>query len=426
MCHPCFSLWNIVRLSNIVETTSRRQLIVLIALACFTLCGPHSAAGTRPPDGAYPNMNTAEGKNALASVTSGAEDTAIGFQALFANTTGTANTAAGANALSSNTTGFGNTAVGREALTKNTTALGNTACGYTALGSNSTGNQNTAVGSAALIANTMGSQNVAAGAGAMDFNTTGNANVAIGPDALYFNTAGSNNIAIGYDVLARNSTAQNNTAIGFQALSSNTSGNNNIALGYSAAGNLTAGDNNIDIGNSGVANESGTIRIGTPGTQQSTFIAGIYGVTIPSGAEIRIDGMGHVGTRTCSARFKRDIKSMDKLSEVILKLKPVTFQYKEEVDPDATRQFGLVAEDVEKISPDLIVRDAEGKPYTVRDDAVNAMLLNEFLKEHRKVEEQATTIAEMQKQVANLTAMVQKVNEQTALRNSSSITLASH
>ena len=163
-------------------------------------------------------------------------------------------------------------------------------------------------------------------------------------------------------------------------------------MGYSAGANLTAGDNNIDIGNAGVAGEAGVIRIGTIGTQTATFIAGIRGVPIIGGTEVGVNASGQLGVRASSARYKNAIKPMDKASEAILALKPVTFRYKHDLDPKGIPQFGLVAEDVEKVNPDLVARDDQGKPYTVRYEAVNAMLLNEFLKEHKVQEQQATII----------------------------------
>jgi hypothetical protein len=196
-------------------------------------------------------------------------------------------------------------------------------------------------------------------------------------------------------------------ADGHQALYSNTTGSGNIALGDLAGINLTTGDNNIDIGNSGVAGESNTIRIGTQGTQNRTFIAGISGAAV-IGRPVMINGNGRLGTPPCSARYKDEIKPMDAASEVILALKPVTFRYKKEIDADRTPQFGLIAEDVEKVNPNLVARDDQGKPYTVRYEAVNAMLLNEFLKEHRKVEQ-------LEKQVAALTAGLQTVSAQLEL-----------
>ena len=219
----------------------------------------------------------------------------------------------------------------------------------------------------------------------------------------------------------RNTTGGSNTAIGAGALSFNTAGNNNIVLGVSAGSNLTTGSNNIDIGAAGVAGESAKIRIGKQGTQNGTFIAGIAGVPV-TGSTVVVNTNGKLGVAASSARFKQAIKPMDKASEAILALKPVTFHYKEEIDPNGVPQFGLVAEQVEKINPDLVVRDAEGKAYTVRYDAVNAMLLNEFLKEHRNVTEQQSTIAELktavaqqQKKIEALTSTVRKVSERVEL-----------
>ncbi len=200
-------------------------------------------------------------------------------------------------------------------------------------------------------------------------------------------------------------------------------------MGFLAGQNLTTGSNNIDIGNLGVAGESNHIRIGKVGTQTATFIAGIHGVTVASAVGVVVDFNGHLGTVTSSARFKQDIKPMDKASEAILQLEPVTFRYKHQFDPDGIPQFGLVAEQVEKVNPDLVVRDADGKINTVRYEAVNAMLLNEFLKEHRKVEELEVTfvqrqkdfqatIAQQQKQIEALTAGLQKVSDRLELSKS--------
>jgi endosialidase-like protein len=255
-------------------------------------------------------------------------------------------------------------------------------------------------------------------------------NTATGDYALFNLTRGTRNTAIGFQALNTNTTGGNNTAIGFFALQDNTTGRNNIALGYSA-GIFTAGDNNINIGNLG-AEESDTIRIGTVAGRgirefhSNTYIAGISGVTIAAGVPVIIDADGHLGSTTSSERFKDEIKPMDKASEAILALKPVTFHYKKELDPDGIPQFGLVAEQVQKVNPDLVARDAEGKVYTVRYEAVNVMLLNEFLKEHRTVEKLESTvakqevaaakqdarIAQQQKQIEALTAGLQKVSDQ--------------
>jgi hypothetical protein len=190
-------------------------------------------------------------------------------------------------------------------------------------------------------------------------------------------------------------------------------------LGLNAGSSLTTGNNNIDIGNIGVAAEANTIRIGDPAAQTATFIAGISGATV-TGSRVVINSSGQVGVAPSSQRFKDEIKPMDKASEAILGLNPVTFRYKKELDPNRLPQFGLVAEEVEKVNPDLVARDGQGKPYTVRYEEVNAMLLNEFLKEHRKVEqltnEFQSKLAEQQKQIQQLTAGLQKVNAQLELR----------
>jgi uncharacterized coiled-coil protein SlyX len=257
------------------------------------------------------------------------------------------------------------------------------------------GSDNTAVGFAALGQNQKGHNNCAFGDNALQTNVGGDYNVAIGTNALAANK-GSGNIAIGVNTLEFNTAGANNVVIGHSAGSSlaNT-GDSNIALGVSAGADLTTGSNNIDIGNLGVAAEANTIRLGTQGTQTNTYIAGISGVTVPTGVAVIVDSSGHLGTTTSSARFKEAIKPMDKTSEAILALKPVTFRYKKELDPEGIPQFGLVAEQVEKVNPDLVARDDQGKVYTVRYEAVNAMLLNEFLKQHRKVEEQEATIAQL-------------------------------
>ena len=306
---------------------------------------------------------------ALNSNIIGLENTATGATALLRNTIGNANTATGVAALQSNSTGSENTATGVVALVENTTGNNTTATGVNALGRNRTGSDNTATGLNALTSNTHGNKNTATGGGALFGNVTGNGNT-----------------ANGFFALTNNTTGNFNTAEGFQALMNNT-GSNNIALGSNAGANLTTGSNNIDIGASGVAGESNTIRIGRVGVQASAYMRGISGATVASGVTVIVDTNGHLGKVQSSARFKEAIKSMDTASEAILALKPVTFHYKHEVDPEEIPQFGLVAEDVERVHPDLVARDAEGKVYSVRYDAMNAMLLNEFLKEHRKVEQ---------------------------------------
>ena len=214
----------------------------------------------------------------------------------------------------------------------------------------------------------------------------------------------------GVNALYSNTTGTSNSALGRNALVSNTSGSNNIAVGLSAGGNLTSGSNNIEIGHVGVAGESGRIRLGTQGTQTSTYIAGISGVTVAGGVGVVVDSSGHLGTLTSSARYKEAIAPMGEASAAILALQPVTFHYKKELDPEGIPQFGLVAEEVAKVDPALVARDEAGKPYTVRYEAVNAMLLNEFLKEHRKVEEQSNQIAKEDSKVQKLEATVAQLH----------------
>jgi hypothetical protein len=356
-------------------------------------------------------LNTAIGSTALLSNAAGSNNTAIGSQALFTNTTGDSNTASGVDALFSNTTGVGNTANGLSALQHNTTAFYNTATGYFALSSTAGGSFNTANGAFALLYS-LGSNNTANGYSALGYNTTGSNNTATGFQALYFNTTGKRNTAHGLNALYANTTGSDNTALGNNALLNNTVGSNNIVLGQSAGINLTSGSNNVYIGAFGATSESNTIRIGRGGLQTAVFVTGIWGATALGGVPVVIDVFGHLGTITSSARYKESIQPMDKASEAVLALQPVTFRYKHDLDPNGIPQFGLVAEQVEKINPDLVVRDKQGKPYTVRYEAVNAMLLNEFLKEHRKVDAQATTIADVKATVAKQEQIIaQQQNE---------------
>jgi endosialidase-like protein len=358
----------------------------------------------------------------------GTDNTADGLLALYSNTSGTLNTACGRLALSENTIGEANTAVGASALRMNTTGIQNTAVGRLALFTNVSGNNNTAVGFQALLSST-GHDNTAVGLDALLSNTTGNGNIATGSSTLRHNTTGDLNTATGTGTLFSDTTGSTNTAEGFNVLLSNTTGNNNIAFGYNAGDNLTTGNNNIDIGNVGVAGESNTILIGGDvgagyGSQTATYIAGINGTTMPGGTGVVVDARGRLGIKPSSERFKDEIKPMDKASEAILALKPVTFRYKKELDADGIPQFGLVAEDVEKVNPDLVVRDAQGKVYTVRYEAVNAMLLNEFFKEHRTVQEQQKEIDALRTELKDQRALIQKVNDKVELNKSAPQTVS--
>src|SRR6266536_788664 len=344
---------------------NRNAVFTAILLACFALWPAPTAFAVSPaPDGGYAGGNTAEGTDALLSLTSGIWDTALGFQALNHDTTGKNNTATGIRALFSNTSGSNDTAIGVYALYGNTIGWFNSAVGAFALTNNAIGNYNTATGYGALN------------------HTTGDFN----------------------------------TALGQAALAANITGSFNTALGAGAGLGVTTADHVICVG-SGGANVSNSCFIGTPGVQGNVYVAGIYGAPISGGTAtaVYIDSDGKLGTVLSSARFKQDIHGMDKASEAVLALRPVIFCYKKELDPKGIVQFGLIAEDVEKINPALVVRDKQGKPYSVRYDQVNAMLLNEFLKEHRKVEEQGrkaeaqeATVTQLKKGMELLTAQLKE------------------
>ena len=433
--------------------TNIPPVLITFAFVCFGLF-PKAQAVVPPPDGGYPAFNTAEGQNALFSLTTGSANTAVGWYSLFSNTEGNFNTATGAGALLFNTARE-NTAFGAAALLFNTTGVANTAVGAAALLNNTEGGFNTSIGEFALSHNTTGSNNTANGFQALFSNTSGDRNTATGWQALVNNIGANNNTAHGFEAL-HNSNSGNNTGIGFDALEANTTGNSNTAVGANALRNATgsdnialgegagvavlAGNNNIEIGNGGASADDNTIRIGLQGTQTQTFIAGILG-SGPFGCDVSIDPVtGQLGVGACisSERFKKDIDSMDKASEAIFSLKPVTFHYKN--DKTNIPQFGLIAEEVAKVNPALIAVDKEGKPYSVRYEAVNAMLLNEFLKEHRrgeeqdlKIQEQETTIAELRSEIRSLAAMVneqaselRKVSAQLQISNAAAQEIASN
>ena len=383
-------------MNPLTQSKNATVLPVLIALTlgCLGL-SPQARAVDPPPDGGYPGRNTAEGDDALLALTKGTYNTAVGFKALSSITTGYYNTAIGGDALRNSERGVDNTAIGYAAMVSNEGGSNNTAIGQIALYSNTDGGGNTAIGTGAMYSNTNGISNTATGFEALFGNTEGQYNTATGSGAL-LNSTGNFNTASGASALVLNTTGGNNTALGASALASNTTGNYNIAVGPSAGRNLTTGSKNIAIGNVGVAGEANTIRIGVQGTQTATFIAGISGTPLGPGVAVGVNVNGQLGVRPSSARYKEAIQPMDKASEAILALQPVTFRYKHELDPDGIPQFGLVAEDVEKVNPDLVARDGEGKPYTVRYEAVNAMLLNEFLKEHRRVQTLEASLAQVE------------------------------
>ena len=381
----------------------KTNIVFSILLSLLTNCAflPPATAVVPPPDGWYPGFNTAEGQNALSSLTTGVANTANGWFSLFSNTDGSYNTAVGAGTLLFN--------MGDQ---KTNDGLSNTAIGTAALLLNTTGSENTAVGTAALL-NNDSDGNAAFGAFALNSNTTGIGNAANGAGALRVNTAGNFNAAIGQGALMNNTIGHANTAVGVSALPNNTTGFGNVGLGVSAGLN--------------VSTASGVVCIRSDGdnVDNTTWIGNIYGVTSQSGttAPVIVSDNGQLGTVASSKRFKKDIATMDKASEIILSLRPVTFHYKNDVKE--TAQFGLIAEEVANVNPALVLPDKEGKPYSVRYDQVNAMLLNEFLKEHRTVQEQKATIVELrqnfaqqQKEMDALTAGLQKVSAQLELGKS--------
>ena len=373
-------------------------LACLIALACaFNGILPKAQAQLPPPplDGGYPGFNTAEGQKALFSLTTGVANTADGWYSLFSNTDGSYNTAVGAGTLLFNTgnqannEGIWNTAVGTAALLFNTTGYSNTAVGMAALSSNDTGSLNTAVGTNALQ------------------NSTAGGNTAVGSEALEFNTTGSTNTAVGASALHASTIGISNTALGFGAGSQVTTANGVISIGVNAAQSVTTAGGVICIGVSG-ANESNRCFIGRIYSNPQPIVGtDPDSVTITSNGRL---GRGNVSSR----RYKHDIQPMNKASEVIYALKPVSFRYHKEYDARQTLTFGLIAEDVAEVYPDLVGRNPQGDAESVRYEQINAMLLNEFLKEHRKNEEQALTIARLDQQIQALTAGLQKVSAQLA------------
>jgi Chaperone of endosialidase len=369
---------------------------ILLVLGCVAF-SPVAQARQLGEDRGNGN-SAAERVEALNLGTTGSNNTAHGWFSLFSNTTGLSNTADGFQALYSNTTGSANTAIGASALLSNTTGFGNTAIGGLPLFSNTEGDDNTALGNGALFSNTTGSENTAVGFQALVANTTRDSNTAVGSQALLTNTTGTNNTAVGAHALFNNVNGANNTALGIAALATAT-GSGNVGLGDSAGGFVTTANHVICIGSFG-QNVSDSCFIGNIAFQPS------------EGVPVLIDATDKLGTPISSGRFKDDIRPMAEASEALFTFKPVTFRYKKEIDPKGKSQFGLVAEDVEKVNPDLVVRDKEGKPYSVRYDQVNAMLLNEFLKEHRKVEKLndhfQTTVARQQKEIEVLTAQLKE------------------
>jgi len=372
-------------MKNITLTT------MLLALGLLALASSTQAV-VPAPDGGYPGGNTAEGTNALLSRTTGLYNTAIGIYSLLSLTDGSFCTGVGAGALLSNTAGQ-NTATGAGALLSNNAGAFNTANGAFALFSNTEGAGNTAIGNQALQNNTTGLVNTANGALALFSNTEGFGNTAIGNGALFSNTSGGDNVAIGRAALQSNTTGLKNTAIG-----------TNAGLNITGTGNVSIGEGML-----GVAGEFNTTWIrNIHNTVQPVVGTDPDNVTVNSAGRL---GRGNVSSR----RYKHDIKPMDNASEAILALKPVTFRYNKEYDATQTLAYGLIAEDVAQVYPDLVGRNREGQPESVRYEQINAMLLNEFLKEHRKMEDQQKQINALTVQLKEQAAQIQKVSAQVKM-----------
>jgi hypothetical protein len=342
------------------------------------------------------NGNAAFGGSALQGNTTGNGNTASGFESLETNSTGSSNTADGSEALISNTTGSNNTATGAGALFANTIGTDNTANGFDALSSNTTGNFNTADGDGALQSNTTGALNAANGSYGLHANTTGSENTASGFSALLINTVGSGNTADGISAMQNNTAGNNNTAQGRGALLNNTTGNTNIAIGFDAALNVAGGNsNNIHIGSPGNSSDSATIKIGTQGTQSSTYVAGISGVSV-TGAAVFVNGSGQLGIVPSSRRFKEQITDMGDSSSKLLQLRPVNFFYKPEFDDGSHMlQYGLIAEEVAKVYPEMVVYDGDGQILTVKYQMLAPMLLNEVQKQAAEIRSLKDGLAEL-------------------------------
>jgi len=374
------------------QTQQARKLSAFVIATLLAWVGllPDTKAVSPAPDGGYPGGNTAEGQNALLSLTAGTYNTAVGVFSLLSNQEGQFNTGVGAGTLLTNTA-----------------------------------HRNTATGAGALLSNSTGVKNTANGAFALFSNADGNSNTASGESALFYNTTGFNNTAIGYNALLSNTTAGDNTAIGTTALFSNTTGEFNIAIGSQALRDNVTGDSNTAIGDSAGFNITGSGNVcigagvnGFAGESNITRIRNVY-ESVATERAVYVTSDNRIGTLASSRRYKEQIKPMEKASETIHSLRPVSFRYKKEIDPAQPVCFGLIAEEVADVNPNLVTLDCEGKPETVRYEAINAMLLSEFLKQHKafleerhKVEKLEAIISRQQKQIEALAAGLEKVSNQ--------------
>jgi hypothetical protein len=353
--------------NQIMKNQTKMWMTILPMLACFALLPAQAVSPA--PDGCYPNLTTAEGCEALNSLTGGAANTALGWRSLFSTTDGSFNTGVGVGAL----------------------VLNN-------------GSSNTAVGAAALLLNSTGSNNTAVGSGTLLNNTT-DRNTAVGANALGADNSGTDNCAVGFEALTSDTTGGANTAVGRGALDQNVTGNFNTAIGKDAGG-LATGSGNVYIGH---------LVAGVAGENNHTYIRNIEGTSVNGvGSDIVTINLttGLLGHASSSRRYKEDIRPMDTTSEALYRLHPVTFRYKKEIDRTQSTAFGLIAEEVAKVNPNLIACNSQGQPESVHYEMVNAMLLNEFLKEHQTVQELKATVVQQQKEMEALTTQIQKVSAQ--------------
>jgi hypothetical protein len=306
-------------------------------------------------------------------------NTAVGFASLILNSSGNQNTATGMYSLYESTDSVANTATGYAALFYNSHGNDNTAAGVYSLYLNTTGSYNVAAGSNALRSNTSGTYNSATGWDSLYSNTSGYYNTAAGEQALYSNTTGFYNTAYGGSALYSSTTGWSNTAAGINSLISVTSGNNNIGIGNTAGANIT-GSYNIDIGSYGTSSDNGTIRLGMSGQQTATYIAGIYGTPM-TGAQVVVNSNGQLGVIASSERFKTDIHTIVSEADRLERLRPVTFRLKS--DPQGSLQYGLIAEEVAQVYPDLVVRGENGRIDSVRYDELAPLLLRHMQLERR-------------------------------------------
>jgi hypothetical protein len=412
--------WNPTASDNYYNTAGGKAALNGVTGHSNTAFGYYALSST----GSSATGNTGVGMSALSKNSTGADNTGVGASALYFNTTGSYNTAVGDSALGYNGVGSLNTALGHYTLLNNTSGTYNTATGESAMLVNTSGGFNSATGANALFSNTSGSYNTADGLNALYSNTSGGYNTANGVDALYFNTIGGYNTATGGYALYLNSTGKQNTSLGVNALYANTTGANNVAVGFGALKSLTghssgnialgtnagfatkSGNNNIYIGHSGIsgAGESNVTRIGH--VQTKVFVAGIKGVPL-KGASVVVNAAGQLGVVASSARYKTNIRSLSSASDKLAQLRPVSYEYKTE--PGATH-YGLIAEEVDKVMPELVVRDEQNRPESVQYQELIPLLLQQWKAQQAENARQRELITQQNVTIERLSSRVDELS----------------